>query len=123
MKKRIVEQGLNELAAAPGVRGCALVDSGSGLVLHAVGTWPGEQPIWEAAIDYWRLHQRMNVHFVGLGDLGAAVMYHVGGVLAILPCSVAQELLVVCVAEHRSVDWKRWQNSVRAMGENLRQIS
>lgn len=123
MKKHIVEEGLNELAAAPGVRGCALVDSESGLVLHAVGSWPGEQPLWEAAIDYWRLHQRMSVHFAGLGDLGAAVMYHFGGVLAILPCSATGELLVVCVAENKSVDWSSWQRNVRRLGERLHQIS
>lgn len=119
MKEQILQKELGALAGLSGVKSCALVDSQSGLVWYAVGTQPGEQPLWEAAIDYWRLYGRSNTHFAELGPLGAAVLYHKHSVLAIIPCSAQSELLVVCIAAHEGMDWRDWQRRVRAMGERL----
>ena len=122
MKEKILREELGALAALEGVESCALVDSQSGLVWHAVGTEPAAEPLWEAAIDYWRLHGRSNAHFAALGELGAAVLYHRNAVLAIIPCAAQSDLLVVCIASHHGMDWRDWQRRVRAMGERLSNV-
>ena len=119
VKEQILRDELGALAALGGVKSCALVDSQSGLVWYAAGREPAEETLWEAAIDYWRLHGRSNAHFAALGDLGAAVLYHRNAVLAIIPCAAQSDLLVVCVASHQGVDWRDWQRRIRAMGSRL----
>ncbi len=124
MSARLIGLRLQEmLDQSVGVTGCALVDGSSGLVWQRCGleTSNGE-PLWEAAIDYWRLHGRLHTHFSSLGDLGAAVMYHQEGVLAILPCLRHPDLLVVCRADHGAVDWKAWQKRVAELGAFLRTL-
>lgn len=120
MKETVLQQELSALVALNGVSACALVDSNSGLVWHAVGSQPEGEPLWEAAIDYWRLHSRSNAHFAVLGELGAVLLYHRKGVLAIIPCTAKVELLVVCIASHKGVDWVAWQRNIRAMAERLK---
>lgn len=118
MKERIIKDAMQALASTRGVEACALVDSGSGLVWHAEGA--AEQPLWEASIDYWRLHCRTSAHFEPLGELRAAVMYHRHKVLALLPCGGAdQGLVVVCIAAHVNVDWSDCQRRVRLLGADL----
>ncbi|MDO9352298.1 MAG: hypothetical protein Q7T55_01295 [Solirubrobacteraceae bacterium] len=107
---------LDRMAGTPGIVGCALVEAATGLVWHTSGHAPTGERVWEAAIDYWRLHERQKEHFTVLGPLGAAVMYHARGVLAVLPCSTDPEVLVVTSAAHRGVDWTAWQRRVRALG-------
>lgn len=111
---------LERMSAHPGILGCALVDGGTGLVWHACSSVPNAERVWEAAVDYWRLHDRQKVHFAGLGALGAAVMYHTSGVLAVLPCCTDPDVLLVCHAEHRNVDWLAWQRMVREIGALIR---
>jgi hypothetical protein len=132
-----LSEELGALAALEGVKSCALVDSQSGLVWHAVGTEPAAEELWEAAIDYWRLHGRSHTHFAALGELGAAVLYHrhampchampchavpCRAVLAIIPCAARSDLLVVCIASHQGMNWRDWQRRVRAMGERLNSL-
>jgi len=111
------------LHSSPGVTACALVDGSSGLVWTSCGTPTANgEPLWEAAVDYWRLHGRLHQHFSSLGDLGAVVMYHHGGILAVLPCLRQPDLLVVCRADHQAVDWLSWQTRVTALGQELRSM-
>jgi hypothetical protein len=111
---------LEHMALQPGILGCALVDAGTGLVWHSSAGAPNADRVWEAAIDYWRLHDRQKVHFAGLGRLGAAVMYHTGGVLAVFPCCSEPDVLLVCHGQHRNVDWITWQRLVRDLGQLIR---
>lgn len=119
--RRIVELLQGMLDQTAGVTGCALVDGSSGLVWHRCGdaTLNGD-PLWEAAIDYWRLHGRLRQHFSSQGELGAVVLHHRNGVLAILPCLRDPDLLVVCRAEHGAVDWRAWQHRIGSLGRALR---
>jgi hypothetical protein len=119
MKSGLIEQEVRRLAAEPGVWACALVEGGSGLVLSVAGT-AIDGRLWEAAVEYWRLHMRMTANFVRLGELYAAVMHHHVGKLVLLPCGADSDLLVVCVADHRGVDWTHWQLAVRRMAARLR---
>lgn len=118
---RIAQSLQDMLDSTPGVTGCALVDGSSGLVWHRCGqeTDNGE-PLWEAAVDYWRLHGRLQPHFSSLGQLGAAVMYHQNGILAILPCMREPDLLVVCRADHQAVDWRHWQRRIATLAQDVR---
>lgn len=112
-----VGAGLDRMAAHPGIVGCALVDAQTGLVWDSRA---GTAHLWEAAVDYWRLHDRQKLHFAGLGTLGAAVMYHTGGVLAVLPCCSDPDVLLVAQGAHRGVDWIALQRMARALGDLLR---
>jgi len=111
---------LDRMAGFPGIVGCALVDAATGLIWHASGSVPNAERVWEAAVDYWRLHDRQKLYFAGLGTLGAAVMYHTGGVLAVLPCCGDPEVLLVSYSRHGNVDWIPWQREVRALGALIR---
>jgi hypothetical protein len=120
MNSASISAELDRIAAQPGVIGCALVDASTGLVWHASSSSPNAERVWEAAVDYWRLHDRQKTNFEGLGALGAAVMYHVGGVLAVLPCCMERDVLFVSHGENRTVDWSAQQRMVRALGELVR---
>lgn len=118
MSPREVEAELSRMAASPGIGACALVEADNGLVWLSAGA-PHDASVWEAAVDYWRLHQRQQAHFAELGALGAAVMYHARGVLAILPCCPDPNLLLVARGAHGGVDWIDWQRRGRALGAAL----
>lgn len=122
MGQRIINAMQALLDATEGVQACALVEAHSGLVWHRCGEQPPEdQLLWEAAIDYWRLHERSSRHFASLGPLEAAALHHRQGVLAIFPCRHDTELLMVCRANHRGVDWRGWQQQIRRFAADLRQ--
>lgn len=111
---------LERLAAQPGIQGCALVDAGTGMIwLASAQRQIGEQ-VWEAAVDYWRLHRRQEPLFAAIGGLRAAVMYHDAGVLSVFPCGTDPEVLLISVGVHRGVDWAAWQARVRDLGRWIR---
>lgn len=114
-----LQQSLDELAHFPGLRGCALVEADTGLVWSARGALADRQSLWEAAIDYWRLHTRNQRHFEALGELGAAVLYHQDAVLATFKVASEPALLFVAVGGHRQVDWLTLQKQARQAGEGL----
>jgi len=123
MPHRIAEHLQRMLDSTEGVVACALVDATSGLVWHRCGPESaGDETLWEAAVDYWRLYGRQRGHFEVLGELGAAVMYHQHGVLAVLPCRHETELLMVCRAEHQAVDWRGWQRRVRKLALEIEDL-
>lgn len=111
---------LDRLAAHPGIVGCALVDAHTGLVWDSRGGAQQAARVWEAAVDYWRLHDRQKLHFAGLGKLGAAAMYHTGGVLGVFPCCSDPDVLLVAHGQHSGVDWITLQRMARKLGELLR---
>jgi hypothetical protein len=120
MKDAPLSEQLQEmLRRHAGIRGCALVDAGSGLVWH---TEPAADSggLWEAAVDHWRLHRRLSGHFDALGEAGAIVTYHRGATMAMLPCLRDPEVLLVCVAAPSAVDWRSWQDDAHALGRRIR---
>lgn len=120
MSPQTIQSELDQMGAQPGVRGCALVDPTTGMIWLASDNAQVELPIWEAAMDYWRLHQRHESLFAELGDLRAAVLYHGGGPLVLLPCTSEPELLLVAHGGSQSVDWRGWQGRVRELGRMIR---
>lgn len=121
MKQEEVARALQAMVReTPAVRGCALVEAESGLIWERIGADPEFDALWEASADYWRMHGRLRGHFDLLGELGAAVMYHRRGILAIMPCMTQPEVLVVCVGENGKIDWGRWQQRIRELGTMIK---
>ncbi|MCY7314257.1 MAG: hypothetical protein LH480_01120 [Rubrivivax sp.] len=118
MLAHALAQELNTLCAAPGVKGCAVIDTDNGMVLHAAGA-RGAEAQWEAAVEYWRLHGRIRNHFEELGELGAVVMHHRLGKLVLLPLGTGSALVLACIADERGVDWQHWQHAVRQIAQRL----
>lgn len=121
LSQRRIADTLHRMAATPGIESCALVHADSGYVWHESGRTPQSERLWEAAIDYWQLQARQREHFEPLGKLGAAVMHHAFGVLALVPCIENPDLLIVCVAGHTNIDWMDWQRKVRDLALLIQQ--
>lgn len=122
MNQQLMAREMERIAAESKVYGLALVDAGAGLVWHASGELAKTDGLSEAAVDYWRLHDRQHTHFASLGPLGAAVMYHQCGVLAVLPCCLEPKLLMVAQAPHSGIDWVDLQRQSRALGQRLASV-
>jgi hypothetical protein len=118
MDGQSLQAEIRVLATEPGIRACALVDRASGLVLHPGGR-EVQASLWEAAVEYWRLNQRVQGHFAELGVLRAVITHHDGGMLVLLPCGADVEFLLVCIGERSGVDWRRWQLAVRQLAERI----
>ena len=120
MNQAPLESSLGALMARyPGVRGCALVDAASGLVWHRHPD-ADASGLWEAAVDHWRLQQRLSSHFGELGPVQAIVLHHSDLKLTLLPCLRDPDVLLVCLAEHDNVDWAGWQRDTRQLAGRLR---
>jgi len=119
MNLQQARHALESLADMPGLFAVALLDAGSGLLLHSTANEPLEPALWEAAVDYWQLHGRRAGCFDALGPLQAAVMYHRQRMLCVLPWPGSEDLLVVCVAGHGLVDWRLWQLRLRQHAASL----
>jgi hypothetical protein len=109
-------QAVGALAQQPGIRGCALVEVGSGMVWTAHGELAPHASLWEAASDHWRLHGRHAAHFDHLGRFVAVALYHVEGLVALFRCTNDPELLFIAVGQHRAVDWSTLQRLARRVG-------
>ena len=111
------------LAEFAGIRSCAVVESGSGLVWRVRGELADRESLWESSANYWNQHRRSAAHFECLGEIGAAVMYHATRTLAMIPFLPDMDLLLVCVAEPGRVDWTRWQLRSRECAAQLREAA
>lgn len=119
MKHEALTAALREMAQLPGLRGVAIVEAASGLVWQSQGELAQDGALWEAAVDYWRLHTRNQPHFASLGKLRAAVMYHTEAILAVFRCATEPELLMVAAGSYETVDWKLLQRMTRLVGQAL----
>ena len=119
MKSQRIRMELAHMALQPGIEGCALVEAATGLVWHASGFSAHAERVWEAAVDYWRLYERQKSQFTGLGPLGAVAMYHIEGMLVVLPCCIDPDVLLVLHGSHGSVDWIALQRMARSLGALL----
>ena len=111
-----IEQHLRELVTFEGVRGCSLVDCGSGLVLHSAGDFPDVEPLSEAAVEFWRIHARVKSNLTALGSLNLAMLAFENGWLGLTACPGDPTLLLVAVTRARQVDWQGWLRHTRVSG-------
>lgn len=106
------------LADHPGIHGCALADSTSGMVLFHAGRLPDMESTAEAAIEFWRVHSRHPAQFARFGPLQSAAFSFTDKVVTLFPCTT-QGLVLVCVAEKSGMDWPRWGEAVRQLKARL----
>jgi hypothetical protein len=111
MKSQRLRQAIDDLAAMPGMAGCAVVEIATGMVWHGAGEIREIAEYAEAASDYWRLSDRLNRHFSLLGPLSVALMVHANGRITMLPCGTGM-IMVGITMDKALVDWAAWQKKV-----------
>ena len=112
---------LQALADFPGIDGCALVEAATGMVWHVAGNYPELERIGEAAIEFWRVQDRLTAHLSTLGTLRSAAYSFSNRVVALFPCSDEAGLVLVCVATKGDVAWQTWSVKVEALRRVLMQ--
>ena len=112
---------LQALADFPGIDGCVLVESATGMAWHVAGNYPELERIGEAAIEFWRVQNRLSTHLMTLGTLKSAAYSFSNRVVALFPCSDQAGLVLVCVAAKGDVGWQAWSVKVQALRQVLAQ--
>ena len=112
---------LQALAEFPGIDGCALVETATGMVWHVAGSYPELERIGEAAIEFWRIQNRLTDHLSTLGTLKSAAYSFSNRVVALFPCNDEAGLVLVCVAAKGAVGWQDWGVKVEALRSVLAQ--
>ena len=118
VKTQAIVSELQHLAATPGVRLCALVDTQTGMVWLAAGEQQGMDSLLEAARDYWRVHQRHGMAFDTLGAAIGITVLHEAGSVNLLPCG--QELVLVTVADPGHINFRGWPGRLVLLRSLLR---
>ena len=99
---------VEELAAFEDIDGCALVETSTGMVWHFAGQLPEMERIAEAAVEFWRIQQRLSSHLVALGELRSVACSFSNRVVALFPCCEEPSLVLVCVAAKGRIAWDEW---------------
>ncbi|AEG93708.1 hypothetical protein [Ramlibacter tataouinensis] len=106
-----------ELASFDGVQACALVDADTGMAWYHAGDLADREEIAEAAVEFWRVHGRLQQQFSRFGPLASAAYSFDTHVIGLFSCSVQPPLVLVCVADKARAAWARW----RPVMERLKQ--
>ena len=97
---------LEDLVVWPGIDGCALVETDTGMAWHHAGCWPEMEQLGEAAIEFWRVQHRLAAHLQALGAMRSVACSFSQRVVALFPCSEKPGLVLVCVAaKGEAVSW------------------
>lgn len=100
------------MSQQPGVLGCALVDSSTGLSWLQTGCVVGDSLIAEAACEYWRLYLRHREYFADMGEIRAQVVIHSAKRITIMGCGL--EMIIIAITDERTaIDWGAWQAQAR----------
>lgn len=113
---------IQALADFPGIEGCALVETATGMPWHVAGAYPDLERIGEAAIEFWRIQGRLSSHLTMLGTLKSAAYSFSNRVVALFPCCDDPGLVLVCVAAKGDVAWPTWGVKVAALRRVLAQL-
>jgi hypothetical protein len=111
---------LTELAELQGVNGIALVDCASGMVVTKAGAIENLEQLSEAAIEFWRLSQRLRANLKELQSLEAAALSFERGMMLLQPLRQAktnETLVVVAIVTVATMDWNRWNSEVKILSE------
>lgn len=112
---------LQKLASYPGIDGCALVEVATGMAWHFAGTSPEIERIGEAAIEFWRIKDRLATQLTTLGNLQSAAYSFSNRVVALFPCCDDPGLVLVCVAAKGEMAWGPWGVHVEELRRALAQ--
>lgn len=119
MKHSPLQAMVRDLADFPGVDGCALVDAETGMVWFHAGSTEAIEKVGEAAIEFWRVEQRLRRHFASMGALQSTAYSFARNVVALFPCASSPALVLVCVARKSGVDWPAWGARVQGLRRAL----
>lgn len=109
---------VNRIAAIRGVHGIALVDSDSGMVWAEAGQLVDIEAISEAAVEFWRLHQRLRSGLKSLGNPQALAATFAHGLMWVVPVTLSsprEKLVAVAIATPGATDWSAVQAELRAL--------
>lgn len=109
---------VDRVALLRGVRGIALVDSESGMVWAEAGLLADIEAISEAAVEFWRLHQRVRSGLKSLGEPRALAATFEHGLMWIVPVAASSQqenLVAVVIAEAGATDWSVVRAEVRSL--------
>lgn len=112
---------VHQMATFEGIEGCALVEADTGMAWHFAGSWPGIEQIGEAAIEFWRIQDRLAGQLAALGGLQSAAYSFSNRVVALFPCADEPRLVLVCVAVKGPVAWQNWAPKVAELRAALAQ--
>ncbi len=99
---------VRHLSSYPGVVGCALVETATGMVWHHSGELVQIEQIGEAAVEFWRVHMRVSTDFTGLGSLQHLSYAFPDHLVALFPCDSSRTLILVCVGKRPGMAWTHW---------------
>ena len=103
---------LEELCESPGIEACVLSDVESGMAIHHCGDWPEIERIGEAAVEFWRVQQRLNGYFTSLGSLNAMAYFFKKHLVSLFPCETDPPVVLICVSRKNNVDWQLCRQAV-----------
>ena len=121
MNTLLTEAVINDLAGFPGMDGCALVETDTGMTWFHAGNTADIDRVAEAAIEFWRIQMRLSEHFTAMGPLQSAAYSFSQRVVALFPCSEQPPLVLVCIAHKTNVSWAEWGQRVAKLKHVLRQ--
>ncbi|MDB5965271.1 MAG: hypothetical protein JWQ72_1771 [Polaromonas sp.] len=110
---------VQDLSSFSGVDGCALVETDTGMAWHHAGRVADMERIGEAAVEFWRLQQRLAGPLEAFGPLQSAAYSFSSQVIALFPCSETRGLVLVCVAAKTGMAWQDWGPKVVALRKAL----
>jgi len=113
---------VEELATFKDIDGCALVEANTGMVWHFAGQSPEMERIAEAAVEFWRIQQRLSSHLAALGPLRSVACSFSNRVVALFPCCEEPSLILVCVAAKGHIAWKEWSSKVSDLRKALASV-
>lgn len=112
-------QRIRDMASFAGLDGCALVESETGMVWHYGGSIPGMERLGEAAIEFWRVQMRLSTELSVVGAPRFAAYSFVNRTVMLYPCSNEEDLILICVAARRGLDWAAWGLQVQNFKRDL----
>ncbi len=112
---------VDQLAAFPGVKGFTLVEVDTGMVWYRAGSLPDIdiERLGEAAIEFWRIEQRLSAHFEDMGELKSAAYSFSNGIVALFPCCEKPSLIAICITSKLQIAWKDWAVTLAVLKKKL----
>ncbi len=120
MNQSEVHAHVEHLADYPSVQGCALVDAETGMVWYHAGALADIEQIGEAAIEFWRLQNRLSAQLGNMGALQSTAHSFEHCVVALFPCHDKPVLVLVCVASKQGMAWAPWSERIVDLRRALR---
>lgn len=125
MPLALLRSRLTSLSELAGVRGVAIVDSASGMVIEQAGTVENLETLAEAAIEFWRLSGRLRTSLSSLDALNAAALSFARGMLLLQPLTTVSSeraLILVAIVTTEQVDWQQWNQAVTSLSQTAQTV-